>query len=129
LFTVLAYCVMPDHVHILARGQSEASYLIKFTESFKQETGEEFARESRGVLWQTNYYDHILRERDGVERVAWYIWLNPVRKRLCAAPADYPFSGSMTPAMETLFRGSAAVDSLPPWKTGAVKTGIQNLPG
>jgi REP element-mobilizing transposase RayT len=133
LFAVLAYCVMPDHIHFLARGESEASYLIKFIESFKQETGEEFARRGGGALWQTNYYDHILRERDGVERVAWYIWLNPVRQGLCAAPADYPFSGAMTPAMAELFRGSSKVQWTPPWKSVArikqTKTEIQNLPG
>src|SRR6266704_5083306 len=36
------------------------------------------------------------RSSDLWERVAWYIWMNPVRKGLCAHAQDYPFSGSFT---------------------------------
>src|SRR5579863_4913380 len=42
-FFIHAYCVMPDHMHVLAAGASEESNLIKFVESFKQETAVEFA--------------------------------------------------------------------------------------
>jgi putative transposase len=116
-FLVFAYCVMPDHFHLLAVGASETSNLTKLIEAFKQESAIEFSRKTQRPLWQTKYYDHILRANDSVQRVAWYIWLNPVRKGLRAAPADYPYSGAMTPAMRALFRRSAAVEWLPPWKT------------
>ena len=40
-FHIHAYCVMPDHVHILAAAASDESSLLKFAESFKQETAVE----------------------------------------------------------------------------------------
>ena len=40
------------------------------------------------------YYDHILRESDRWEAVAWYVWMNPVRPGLCARPQGWAFSGS-----------------------------------
>lgn len=118
-FLVHAYSVMPDHVHIFAEGASAESNMVKFAEAFKQQTAVEFARRHGGELWQFKYYDHVLRRADSFDRVAWYVWMNPVRAGLCRAPADYPFSGAMTPGMQKLFRGSSAVEWLPPWKAKA----------
>ena len=95
-FAVHAYCCMPDHLHILAAGSSESSDLLSFVNSFKEHTGYEFTQRTGRPLWQFKFYDHILRGGDGIERVAWYIWMNPVRKGLCAHPAEFPYSGSFT---------------------------------
>ena len=45
-------------------------------------------------MWQKKFYDHILRHDDLAERVAAYIWANPVRKGICGDALEYPFSGS-----------------------------------
>ena len=82
---------MPDHIHILAAAATEESNLVKFVEAFKQETAITFARRAQRRLWQFKYYDRILRGGDSAERVAWYIWMNPVRKGIVAHPQDYPF--------------------------------------
>jgi putative transposase len=117
-FYVHAYCVMPDHVHVLADATQEESNLMVFVESFKQESGFEFERRTHRRLWQFKYYDSILRGSDGPERVAWYIWLNPVRKGLCQTPAEYPFLGSFTKVGTRLLRGSVAAEWAPLWKRG-----------
>lgn len=108
---------MPDHVHILAAAAADESNLIKFIESFKQETGAAFAQRTHRRLWQFKYYDRILRNSDAPDRVAWYIWLNPVRKGLCRTPSDYPFLGSFTELGTRLLQGSSAADWRPPWKS------------
>jgi len=87
---------MPDHLHFLAEGMANGSDLVKFVDAFKQRTAYEFRRSHRQQLWQTRFYDHILRSTDAVEDVACYIWMNPVRKGLCADPHLYPLSGSQT---------------------------------
>jgi hypothetical protein len=53
-------------------------------------------REHGEPLWQTRYFDHVLRPGESVEDFAWYIWLNPVRKEMVKRPEEYPFSGSLT---------------------------------
>ena len=121
-FFIHAYCVMPDHMHLLAVGASEESNLIKFVESFKQETGVEFARRTHRRLWQFKYYDRILRASDTADRVAWYIWQNPVRKGFCHTPTHYPFLGSFTEVGAKMLRGSVASEWTPPWK----REGTQN---
>ena len=128
-FLVHAYCVMPDHVHMLVGGAAEASNMLKFVMSFKQETALAFARRTHRPLWQFKYYDHILRGRDSADRVAWYIWSNPVRKGLCRAPADYPFLGSFTELGTRMLKGSAAIEWTPPWKVPGPKqtpAGLKN---
>src|SRR5215475_4057144 len=93
-FSVHAYCVMPDHVHLLVEGLVENCDLLRFISLFKQKTGFTYKKTVGRHLWQSKYYDHILRHAEELESIAMYIWLNPVRKNLCIAPQEYAHSGS-----------------------------------
>ncbi len=116
-FLVHAYCVMPDHIHILAQGNSVESDLMRFVEFFKMGTAFRFEARTGKRLWQFKYYDHIVRTDEAANRIAWYIWTNPVRKGICRAPRDYPFLGSMTAAGTAMLRKDAAEKWTPPWKS------------
>ncbi len=93
-FLVYAYCIMPDHLHVLVQGLDTTSDLLAFVKRLKQSTGYEFRKRFHRNLWQKKFHDHILRENEAVQSVAVYIWMNPVRKGLCANPSNYPYSGS-----------------------------------
>jgi len=95
-FQVHAYCVMPDHVHIVVEGASDMSDLGQFVKAFKQLTAFHYKKRSGQALWQRRFYEHILRPSDSLDAVIWYVWLNPVRAELCADPKSYPHSGSFT---------------------------------
>jgi putative transposase len=97
-FAVHAHSTMPDHVHLLVEGLQPSSDLLQFLRALKSKTSTPFERKYHGALWQSKFYDHILRANDSPDAVAWYIWMNPVRKGLCAKPQDYAFSGSFTGA-------------------------------
>jgi len=113
-FLLHAWCVMPDHVHILAEGTDEACNLIVFVRHFKLMASRRWTDLQRRPLWQKNFYDHVLRRDEEFARIAAYIWSNPVRSGLCADPREFPFSGSQTfpwrqiPVPPTEWR--------PPWK-------------
>ena len=115
LLNIIAYCFMPDHLHLLIGGTSDTSDGLAFMRSFKQQSGFAFQRSSGERLWQRKYYDHILRPREHWESVAWYIWTNPVRKELCARAEDWPFSGSQTIDWKRLLR-LPLPSWTPPWK-------------
>jgi REP-associated tyrosine transposase len=116
-FFVHAFCVMPDHLHILTGGSAEDSILIKFVESFKQETATAFAKRTHHRLWQAKYYDHVLRQTDAADCVAGYIWCNPVRAHLSRTPAGYPYLGSFTIIGQKMLKAiPPTIDWLPPWK-------------
>jgi putative transposase len=92
-FFVRAFCLMPDHLHLLLQGSSLNADLLKFMNGFKQRTSYGFWARNQKTLWQVSFYDHILRDKDAPSDVAWYIWLNPVRAGLVEKAEEYPYSG------------------------------------
>jgi putative transposase len=95
-FAIPAYCIMPDHLHLLADGLLPTSDFLHFIKALKIKTSREFALGKGTPLWQKKYFDHILRPKDFMDSVAWYTWLNPVRASLARVPGIYPFAGSFT---------------------------------
>ncbi|HEX4001075.1 MAG TPA: transposase [Candidatus Acidoferrales bacterium] len=128
-FFVHAYCVMPDHLHALVAGASETSNLLKFVTKFKQETAAEFAAKTHRPLWQFKFYDHILRRADSADRVAWYIWANPVRKGLCGTPTEYPFLGSFTQIGSRMLESKPSPKWTPPWQRHTPEKAETKMPG
>src|ERR1700730_16831295 len=102
-----AYCVMPDHVHLLSQGLTSTSDVLQFLKDLKRNTGSAYKQATKQQLWQKKSYDHALRSTDPPDQVAWYIWLNPVRANLCTSGIDYHWSASLT-------RGSPAPQHAPP---------------
>jgi putative transposase len=92
-FAVLAYCFMPDHLHLLVEGGA-GSDAQQFVKDFRQRTGYAYRRVSGEPLWQKSYYDHVLRKEEDVREAARYVLGNPVRAGLVLAAKDHPYSGS-----------------------------------
>lgn len=89
-----AYCVMPDHVHLLVDGESDDTDLKQFVKLGKQRSGYRFGQQREKKLWQEGYYDHVLREEEKTADVIFYIITNPLRTGLVQKVTDYPFWGS-----------------------------------
>jgi len=94
-FSVIAYCFMPDHLHLVVEGLSDDSNLKSFAKLAKQHAGYYYARAHPGAkLWQHGTNDHIIRDHvDLLDRVR-YVLNNPVAAGLKPRPEDYPFQGS-----------------------------------
>ena len=116
-FAIAAYCFMPDHLHVLTNGTHEDSNLLRLADGFKQGSAYLFKQVIGERLWQKKFHDHILRSNEPWESVAWYIWMNPVRKGLCKRPEDWPYSGSFTVDWKKLM--ALGIEPwVPPWKRG-----------
>jgi putative transposase len=113
-FRLHAFCLMPDHLHVLAEGAQPRCDLREFIRLFKLRTAFEFRKAHRKPLWEMSYYDHVLRPVDSIEDVACYIWWNPVRKGLCSHPREFPYSGSQT--IDWIKRASSGTPWSAPWK-------------
>jgi putative transposase len=94
-FAVFAYCFMPDHLHLLVEGRFDESDLRGFAHAVKQRTSYSYSRLQGEPLWQTGYYEHLVRNDIATGDAARYILANPVRARLAEEPSAYPFSGSL----------------------------------
>jgi len=77
---LLCMVVMPDHIHLLVRLDSE-----KVARPVRLLKGRfvPLLRDCR-LSWQPGFYDHRLRPEDKVGGVVRYMWLNPYRAKLCA---------------------------------------------
>jgi REP element-mobilizing transposase RayT len=96
------FIFMPDHMHFVNEGTSPASDLLKMIYFFKQKTGYWLSRNTDGVAWQKDFYDHIHRQEDDLPKHIRYILENPVRKGLVTQWRDYPFAGSLDHPMDGL---------------------------
>jgi len=88
------YIFMPDHCHLLIQGNKPNSNLWKCMVSFKQRSGYWLSQNRIQGKWQKDFYDHILRKDEDINRQVRYILGNPVRKHIVDNWRDYKFKGS-----------------------------------
>lgn len=91
---ILAYCFMPDHLHLLLAAESERADLKACVKWFKQTTGYAYRRHHQEALWQPGYYDRVLRDDEATEAVIRYLLENPLRAGLSDQVGAYPYAGS-----------------------------------
>ncbi|MCM1296039.1 MAG: transposase [Muribaculaceae bacterium] len=94
-FEVLAYCLMGNHVHLLARtGKGSAAGLETATKSLGVRYAAHYNRryDRVGPLFQGRYKSQPVDTVGYFLRVLRYIHNNPVAAGLCAAPGDYQWS-------------------------------------
>ena len=103
---IIAYCYMPDHLHLLVQGGCEDFDLRLWMHLFKQSSGYAWKRRVGTVLWQRSYFDRVLRKDEASAVVARYLLMNPVRARLCVTPREYPFLGSLTVDVASLIEAA-----------------------
>jgi REP element-mobilizing transposase RayT len=93
---------MPDHIHLLIEGKDNNSDMRRFISSYKQSTGFFYKKKTGLLLWQINYYEHVLRRDEDTMNVARYIFNNPVRKELVDDFRKYKSLGSFEFNLSTL---------------------------
>jgi putative transposase len=101
-FAILAYCFMPDHLHLLIGGEAASSDARRFIDLCKQLSGYAHKQATGNRLWQRSAWDRVLRSQDDTTTVIRYLLLNPVRAGLVERPLDYPGSGSLVFDREAL---------------------------
>ena len=92
-YKIFAYCLMPDHLHIILRTMDRYnfSYIMKMIKG-------NFARKynkmnsKTGKVWQKAFYDEGIRNMNMLLQKIEYIHNNPVRAKIVTSPELYPFS-------------------------------------
>jgi putative transposase len=91
---IWCYCLMPNHVHLIAVPPSEEALRLAIGEAHRRYTrGVNFREGWRGHLWQGRFASFPMDERY-LLAAARYVELNPVRARIVTKPEDYPWSSA-----------------------------------
>jgi len=91
---VWAYCLMPNHVHVIAVPGSPDGFRRAIGEAHRRYTADINRREGwRGHLWQGRFASYVMDDRYTLA-AARYVELNPVRAGLVARAEDYPWSSA-----------------------------------
>ena len=77
-YRLFAWCIMPNHVHVILQPLAEwqLSKIIHSWKSFTAKSANKLLKRS-GSFWQSEYYDHLIRDREDFDRCIYYVWNNP----------------------------------------------------
>ncbi len=93
-YSLHAYVVMPNHVHLLVSPRAPVSRLMQSLKRFTAREGNRLLDRTGQPFWQDESYDRLVRDATEYERILRYIEMNPVNVGLVSAPEDFPWSSA-----------------------------------
>jgi putative transposase len=99
-YRMLAWCVMPNHVHVLIEPQAELAGIVQGWKSFTarwaltRNDDLELGIPDRQHFWMREYWDRFIRNESHLAVVVEYIRQNPVRAGLCERPEQWRWSSA-----------------------------------
>lgn len=88
---LFAYCLMPNHFHLLLKTSSETQDLVKLMHRTMTSYAIYFNKKylQTGHVFENRYKSKYLPQEQDVQRIFNYIRNNPVKAELCRNPEDY----------------------------------------
>jgi putative transposase len=121
---IWAYCLMPDHVHLIAVPQSADGLGRAIGEAHRRYTRMVNAREEwRGHLWQGRFASFVLDE-PYLLTAARYVELNPVRAGMVKTASRYRWSSASAHVRgrdDMLVRVAPLLEMNPNWRTSLAR--------
>ncbi|MDR1191356.1 MAG: transposase [Verrucomicrobiales bacterium] len=103
-YRLLAWCVMPNHVHVLIKPLVALPLIVRTWKSYtghwalahNEELGLGVAG---GVFWMSDVWDRFMRDEKHLRTTLVYIHENPAKARLCKRPEDWRWSSAYVGAV------------------------------
>ena len=80
------FLLMPDHLHALVSFPPSGKPIRSIVSKWKEWTAKQL-----GIVWQSDFFEHRLRQDESRRQKADYILENPVRRNLISRAKDWPF--------------------------------------
>jgi putative transposase len=98
-YRLIAWCIMPNHVHTLIQPRSGLSGIVQSWKSFTGRWVLARRLELKIELpsrrfWMPDYWDRYIRDERHFSKVVDYIHQNPVAAGLCRKAEDWPWSSA-----------------------------------
>ena len=116
---VVAYCLMPNHVHVVAIPCQELSLAKLFGVAHHRYARRVNSKHDwRGHLWQERFYSFVMDEEHFLAAVK-YVELNPVRAGLCTRPEEWRWSSvhaHLGEVPDPLVANAALLEQISDWR-------------
>lgn len=93
-YTLHAFAVMPNHVHLLLSPHIPLPQLTKALKGYTAKRANQMLARTGNPFWQEESYDHLVRGAAEGERIRWYIEQNPVGAGLVREACGYRWSSA-----------------------------------
>jgi putative transposase len=93
-YSLHSFVIMANHVHLLVTPLVSPSKLLQSVKGYSARAANKLLERVGEPFWQTESYDHWIRDELEFERVHRYIENNPVRSGLVGKPEDYRWSSA-----------------------------------
>ncbi|KKQ17919.1 MAG: hypothetical protein US31_C0013G0002 [Berkelbacteria bacterium GW2011_GWA1_36_9] len=93
LVEIVAYCIMPTHIHLILKQNKEngiSKYMAKVFNSYTRYFNVRHQR--KGPLWEGKFKNILVGNDDQMLHLTRYIHLNPTSASLVKKPEDWEFS-------------------------------------
>ena len=100
-YDLQAWIVMPNHVHVIVwpyAGHTLSGILHSWKSYTSSEANKLLHRQGQS-LWQSESFDHSIRDDDERARLVTYVEHNPVKAGLCRGPQDWKWSSASATAL------------------------------
>lgn len=92
-FRLFAYCLMPDHLHVLLSPGKSGTPIETWLLRFKSFTTNVYMKLGHTPpVWQRSGRDHVCRATETAETVARYVANNPIRAGFVTKWDDWPYT-------------------------------------
>lgn len=93
-FKLICYTIMPNHVHLVFYLFDNLRTVDKIMQSIKRYSARESNKilKRKGSFWQSESFDHIVRDEDELEKIIKYVLYNPVKAKLVNDWKDWKFT-------------------------------------
>jgi len=83
-YTLICYSIMPNHVHVVFSLLENSKSIDKIMQNIKRISAFNANQilNKKGSFWQSESYDHIVRDEDELQRIVDYTLYNPVKAKL-----------------------------------------------
>ena len=107
-YSLHAFVVMPNHVHLLVTPWVALPKLTKSLKGITAKRANAVLAHTGSPFWQEESYDRLVRDRQEFGRIRFYIEQNPVRAQLVRDASQYRWSSAGWPTgASAADRGSA----------------------
>ena len=94
MYTLAAFCVMPNHVHVVLEPLAPAPRITKSIKGLTARAANQILNRTGVPFWMDESYDRWVRDAEERNKIVRYTERNPVAAGLVERVEDWPWSSA-----------------------------------